>query len=83
MTKMKTANKLLDCKQLNCPMPIVRISQTMKQMSVDEILEVEATDPAFEADLNAWVNQMGHELVEFSGGPVQRAVIKKVSTTEE
>ena len=75
------ANKLLDCKQLNCPMPIVKISQTMKQMSAGEMLEVEATDPAFKADLKAWVQQMGHELVEFSNGSIQRAVIKKAQTT--
>ncbi|MCJ7729137.1 MAG: sulfurtransferase TusA family protein [Sedimentisphaerales bacterium] len=71
------ANKLLDCKQLNCPMPIVKISQAMKEMSAGEKLEVEATDPAFGADLKAWVQQMRHELVEFSNGPVQRAVIRK------
>jgi TusA-related sulfurtransferase len=71
------ANKLLDCKKLNCPMPVVRISQTMKNMSAGEILEVEATDPAFEADIKAWVRQMGHELVEFSNSPVQRALIRK------
>jgi tRNA 2-thiouridine synthesizing protein A len=71
------ANKFLDCKQLNCPMPIVKISQVMKEMLAGETLEVEATDPAFEADIKAWVRQMGHELVEFSNGPVQRAVIRK------
>jgi tRNA 2-thiouridine synthesizing protein A len=71
------ADKSLDCKQLNCPMPIVKISQAMKEMSPGQTLEVEATDAAFQADLKAWVKQMGHELVEFSGGPVQRAIIKK------
>lgn len=71
------ANKFLDCKQLNCPMPIVKISQAMKGMSAGETLEVEATDPAFEADLKAWVDQMKHEVVEYNGGPVQRAIIKK------
>jgi tRNA 2-thiouridine synthesizing protein A len=71
------ADKFLDCKQLNCPMPIVKISQTMKEMSAGETLEVEATDAAFEADIKAWTRQMGHELVEVSSGPTQRAIIKK------
>jgi TusA-related sulfurtransferase len=74
---MKMANKLLDCKQLSCPMPIVKISQAMKNMSTGDTLEVEATDLAFQADLKAWVQQMGHELVEFSNGPTQRAIIRK------
>ena len=77
------ADKSLDCKQLNCPMPIVKISQTMKEMSAGETLEVEATDLAFQADLKAWIQQMGHELVEFSGGPVQRAVIKKAQAEKK
>jgi len=76
-------NKSLDCKQLNCPMPIVKISQAMKEMSAGETLEVEATDAAFQADLTAWVKQMGHELVEFSSGPIQRAIIKKGQATKK
>jgi len=72
------ADKFLDCKQLRCPMPIVKISQTIKQMSPGETLEVEAIDPAFKADVKAWVQQLGHELVEFTNGAVQKAVIKKV-----
>ena len=59
------ADKHLDCRKLNCPMPIVKISQAMKEMSTGQTLEVEATDPAFEADLKAWVKQMNHELLEF------------------
>ena len=77
------ADKSLDCKQLNCPMPIVKISQAMKDMSPGETLEVEATDLAFEADLKAWIHQMKHELVEFSSGPVQRAVIRKGEATKK
>jgi tRNA 2-thiouridine synthesizing protein A len=77
------ADKFLDCKQLNCPMPIVKISQAMKGMSAGETLEVEATDPAFEADLKAWTTQMGNELLEFSNGAVQRAVIKKGHTAKK
>lgn len=77
------ADKSLDCKQLNCPMPIVKISQAMKEMSSGQTLEVEATDAAFQADLKAWVEQMGHELVEFNSGPVQRAIIKKGHATKK
>ncbi len=68
----------LDCKGLNCPVPIVRISQAIKKMEASQILEVEADDPAFGADVDAWVRKMGHELVAFDEGAVQRAVIRKV-----
>lgn len=71
------ADKQLECQGLNCPMPIVRISQTIKTMASGETLEVTADDPAFGADVNAWAAKMGHQLLEFEEGPVQRAVIRK------
>jgi TusA-related sulfurtransferase len=67
----------LDCKQLRCPLPIVKISRLVKQMSQGQTLAIEADDPAFKSDIQAWVQTMGHQLLEFSDGPVQRAVIKK------
>jgi tRNA 2-thiouridine synthesizing protein A len=68
----------LDCKGLNCPLPIVRISQTIKKMGAGDTLSVEATDPAFRADLEAWTRRMGHELVSFEEGSCLRATLRKV-----
>lgn len=68
---------LLDCKGLRCPMPIVRISQAMKLVPAGGKLRVEATDPAFRPDLEAWVRRVGHRLVDFQGGSVQTATIEK------
>lgn len=67
----------LDCKELRCPMPVVRISQAFKAMAVGDRLHVEACDPAFRADLEAWLRRMGHRLVEFRDGPAQVAIIEK------
>ena len=69
--------QFLDCKELACPMPIVKISRKMKSMSEGTQLEVEASDPAFRADIEAWTNRMGFALLEFDDGPVKRAVIEK------
>jgi tRNA 2-thiouridine synthesizing protein A len=71
------ADKRLECQGLNCPMPIVRISQMIKTMASGETLEVTADDPAFGADVNAWITKMGHELLEYEEGTLQRAVIRK------
>ena len=72
------ADEHLDCKKMNCPMPLVAISKAMKKLSTGQVLSVEATDPAFKTDVEAWINQMGHNLVEFhEEGPVQTAVIRK------
>jgi TusA-related sulfurtransferase len=59
-------------------MPVVKISQTVKALAGGDVLRVEATDPAFRADVEAWVRCMGHRLLEFHDGPVQQAVIEKV-----
>jgi TusA-related sulfurtransferase len=75
----RTADRYLDCTGLACPLPIVRISQTVKEMSCGQTLLVEAVDPAFRSDVEAWIRTMGHELLEFSEGPVQQALIRKSS----
>lgn len=72
------ADVQLECKGLYCPMPIVRISQTIKTMHTGQTLEVTADDPAFGADVQAWVKKMRHELLELEEGAVQRAVIRKL-----
>ena len=68
----------LDCRHLSCPMPIVRVSRAIKPLASGEELTITATDPAFRADLEAWVAKGGHQLVEFVDGPEQVAVVKKL-----
>ena len=71
------ADRYLDCTGLSCPVPIVRLSRAIKEMSGGQTLLVEAADPAFQCDLEAWIRTMGHELLEFSDGAIQRALIRK------
>ena len=73
----KTADQYLDCRGLRCPLPIVKIGRTIKEMTSGQTLLVEVDDPAFKSDLEAWVRTVGHELLEFSEGPTQQALIKK------
>lgn len=68
----------LDCTGLSCPMPIVKISRAMKEMPVGDILIVQASDPSFQSDIEAWVRKMGHTIIEFQEeAGVQRATIEK------
>ena len=74
------ANALvLDCRNQNCPMPIVNISRKFKDMEVGQNLQVSATDPAFRADLEAWIRKTGNELVSFHDGADKVAMIKKLN----
>lgn len=69
----------LDCKGLNCPMPIVRLSQAMRRLTAGEVIVIEADDPAFRADLEAWVRRFGHVIETFDAvtDRVVRATVKK------
>jgi TusA-related sulfurtransferase len=67
----------IDCKGLACPLPIVRISQAMKAMELGSVLLVEADDPAFPADIRAWAQMTGNELVSLEEGDVWIARLKR------
>jgi TusA-related sulfurtransferase len=59
-------------------MPIVKISRAVKELGVGDELRVQASDPSFRADLEAWVTKMGHALKSFeSAAGVQTAIICK------
>lgn len=70
-------DKYLDCKELKCPMPIVRLSKEMKQMTAGQTITVEASDPAFKSDIRAWIKTMDYELIEFKDDCIQTAVVRK------
>lgn len=53
----------LDCIGLNCPMPIVKTSQKMKELSSGQILEVLADDEGIKEDMPAWCNTTGNEFL--------------------
>lgn len=61
--ELKTVTTL-DLKGLVCPIPIVKISQAIKQIQVGETIEAVATDPGVLADIPAWSKTSGNELVK-------------------
>jgi tRNA 2-thiouridine synthesizing protein A len=60
------ADQVLDAKGLNCPLPILKTKKMLKGMSSGQVLEVQATDPGSAADMAAFCNQTGNELVSQS-----------------
>ena len=71
------ADKTLDAKGLNCPLPILKARKALKEVPADGILEILATDPGSVADFEAFCRQTGNELVEHSvDGDVYRFLVK-------
>ncbi len=54
----------LDCKGLACPLPVIKTKQAIDKMTVDQILEMVATDPGSIPDMQAWSRKTGHELLD-------------------
>jgi len=53
----------LDCKGLNCPLPILKTNKQITSMSSGEVLKMIATDPGSINDMNSWARQTGNELL--------------------
>lgn len=60
------SDQILDCRGLDCPMPIVKLSKLVRKMKAGEILEVVADDPSFERDVTAWSQMSKNELLDIA-----------------
>ena len=60
------ANKELDTRGLNCPLPILKAKKALADMSSGEVLKVVSTDPGSMRDFQAFARQTGNELLEQS-----------------
>ncbi len=54
----------LDCKGMNCPMPIIKTKKAIGQLTPGQDLLVEATDAGSKSDIQALLRRTGDELVE-------------------
>jgi len=71
------ADKVLDAKGLNCPLPILKMKKALKEVPAGGTLEVLATDPGSVADFAAFCRTTGNEMVEHTeDGGVYRFIIK-------
>lgn len=58
------ADKELDTRSLNCPLPILKAKKALADMVSGQVLKVIATDPGSTRDFQAFARQTGNELVE-------------------
>ncbi|MFQ5439414.1 MAG: sulfurtransferase TusA family protein [Paracoccaceae bacterium] len=69
---------VLNAEGLNCPLPILKTKKALKSVPSGEILTVSATDPGSIADMAAFCNQTGNELVSSSNdGSIYKFEIKR------
>ena len=58
------ADRELDTRGLNCPLPILKAKKALSEMSSGQTLKVVATDSGSVRDFIAFAKQTGNELVE-------------------
>lgn len=63
---VQNANRELDARGLNCPLPILRTKKLLNEMAEGEIVRIIATDPGSMRDFQAFAKQTGHALLESS-----------------
>ncbi|MCU0814310.1 MAG: sulfurtransferase TusA family protein [Burkholderiaceae bacterium] len=58
------ADRELDARGLNCPLPILKAKKALAEMQSGEVLKIVATDPGSMRDFQSFARQTGNELVE-------------------
>lgn len=72
------ADKTLDVKNLNCPLPVLKANRALREVRPGGTLEVLATDPLSVEDFEVFCRTTGNTLVEHSvAGGVYRFLIKR------
>lgn len=54
---------LLDTRGQLCPMPVIRASQAINRLPPQAVLKIVASDPGSWADIPAWAEAWGHQLL--------------------
>jgi TusA-related sulfurtransferase len=62
--KVINPDAILDTSGMLCPIPVIKASQSIKQIEVGQVLKMIATDPGAVPDMAAWSRQTGHEMLE-------------------
>jgi len=73
----------IDATGLQCPGPIMKIKHSIDAMEPGQQMEIQATDPGFARDIQAWCQTTGNILVEQSDSKgIFRAVVEKKQKQE-
>ncbi|MBN1154385.1 FAD-dependent oxidoreductase [candidate division KSB1 bacterium] len=68
----------IDACGMQCPGPIMKLSDKMKAMQTGEIVEISATDPGFANDIKSWTRNTGNKLIDVkSDQGIIKALIQK------
>ncbi|HOJ11301.1 MAG TPA: CoA-disulfide reductase [Clostridiales bacterium] len=77
------ADIIVDACGLQCPGPIMQVYNAIKSMNYGEVLEIKATDPAFQQDVKVWCQRTGNKLLSIGfDNNAFKALIRKEQLSE-
>jgi TusA-related sulfurtransferase len=56
----------IDVKRLLCPMPVIRLGETIEKIKAGDTIQMTATDPGVLHDIPAWCKVHGHKVLEIN-----------------
>lgn len=79
ISKQETASILkIDACGMQCPGPILKISDEIKNINDGQVIEITTTDSGFKSDIQSWCESTGNKLLELnSENKIIKAVIQK------
>lgn len=60
-----TIHALVDARNLNCPMPLLKAKQALSRVALGQVVEVFVTDASSVKDFHAFAELTCHEIVHF------------------
>ena len=63
-----TPTQELDCRGLNCPLPVLKTKKAIVALGSGDVLRVVATDPGSVADMAAFSRRTKNEIIKQSEG---------------
>lgn len=63
MSDTGTPDRVLDARDLICPLPVLRARKALRDLAAGQVLEILVTDPAAPRDFVAFCDSAGHRLL--------------------
>lgn len=64
MTPAIHVDRVVDAKGQMCPMPVLMVAKTMKELQAGQVLAISATDQGAKRDIPAWAEKTGNQLLD-------------------
>ena len=58
-----TPTQELDCRGMNCPLPVIKTKKALVKLAGGDVLKVVATDPGSVADMAAFSKRTKHPII--------------------